>query len=81
MGKLPTDATTRQISAQSPGQGGKAKFVFGHGGALVFAIFGKDEVLSSKPRQSPEILADTSARVSVLLFFVSWKVEPVFFSK
>ena len=53
VGKLPTDAPTRQISAQSPGPGGKAKKI-GHGGAVVFAIFGKDEVLSSKPRTAPK---------------------------
>ena len=62
-----TDKTTRQIYAQSPSQGGKAIF-FGYGGALVFAIFGKDEVLSSKPRQSPEILADTGTRRYIVLY-------------
>ena len=51
VGKPPTDATTRQISAQSPSQGVKAKKI-GHGGAFVFAIFGKDEVLSSKPQNT-----------------------------
>ena len=62
VGKLPTDAPVRQISAQSPGRGGKAKKI-GHGGSFVFAIFGKDEVLSSKPVEapnSPKILARTS---------------------
>ena len=53
LGKLLTDAPTRQISAQWPGRGGKANS-FGHGGAVVFAIFGKDEVLLSKPRADPK---------------------------
>ena len=50
VGKPPTDAPTRQISAQSPGRGGKANFFLRRGGAVVFASFGKDEVLSSKPQ-------------------------------
>ena len=48
VGKLLTDAPTKQISAQWPSRGERAK-KFGHGGAFVFAIFGKDEVLSPKP--------------------------------
>ena len=55
MGKPPTDAPTRLISVQSHIRGGKAKTI-GHGGLLVLAIFGKDEVLSSKPQ-------NTSARL------------------
>ena len=44
-----TDALSSQISAQLPSRGGKAK-KYGRGGAVVFDIFGKDEVLPSKPR-------------------------------
>ena len=41
VGKLLKDAPTKQMSAQSLSQGGKAKKNC-HGGALVFAVFGKD---------------------------------------
>ena len=46
-----TDAPTRQISAQLPSRGGKTKN-YGHGDAIVVAIFGKDEFLSSNPQNT-----------------------------
>ena len=63
MGKPLTGAPTRQLGMQSPGRRGKAKTI-GHGGAVVFAIFGKDEVLSSKQVEapnSPKTLAHVSS--------------------
>ena len=51
VGKTLTDVPTRQMSVQSPGRGQKAKKI-GHGGAVVFAIFGKDEVSSTKPQNT-----------------------------
>ena len=47
-----TDAPKRQMSAQLPSQGEKAKKI-GHDRAVVFVIFGKNKVLSQKPRNLP----------------------------
>ena len=58
MGKPPTDATMRQISAQSPNQGGKAKKIL----AMVVLLFSSFLANMKFCRRSPEILADTSAR-------------------
>ena len=79
VGKLPTDAPTRQISAQSPGRGGKANF-FWPWWWCCFCHFWQRWSFVVEACRSPEQPQNTSAHVSSVFINVAWKVEHVFFS-